>query len=504
MGDFRRHRSQFHAEGGFNVWNGKNQAPAANRQGQDGWGIGNRILPADQRLAAEPGQGQDDWGVGNRILPDHQRKAYQGGRRQHRHQTPQPIWDPWSKAGGEQLPPPPPQQQQQQLQQAPYVPQAHNRPPRNLAGQQVGYQHIPQAQNQVALGSRSVPVLPPRRPLADPWGIGNRALPDKPQPQAQQQGWGLGNRIIPDRPHHQQQPQLQLQQAPAAHSKPLPANVYETPQYYRARNMVGQMNGPVGLEDARKAGLGAVGSHAHVGAGLANLGGQQQDSSAAAQRAAMLADWDAQVAVKNREKEQAKMEKRRQDIADLIAEAKGGSEVCAKALENMGVPRSQWEDPSAGLPPVGQGPPQAQAPAFGRRQVTPRPAATVRRPEPGAAVEAELQAPSPVDSQPPEGGLGMIEDLYHELQADKHRWNAEVADYEARHAKRGAQSARELRSESQLVYSKWSDAVGRPPIVDSAGGGGRRNSVPIDVSALHGDQLDLLLQSFLNRSRSNR
>jgi len=86
------------------------------------------------------------------------------------------------------------------------------------------------------------------------------------------------------------------------------------------------------------------------------------------------------------------------------------------------------------------------------------------------------------------------------------RFSAMAQALEIRRA--GAANSHEMRSDSKLVYSKWSDAIGQPSAEEVAkgglqgrdGGSGGR-TLGIDVGSASIDQLDMLLQQFLTSSR---
>jgi len=261
-------------------------------------------------------------------------------------------------------------------------------------------------------------------------------------------------------------------------------------------------------------------------------------------RDAMVAEWDAQVEINRIKKQQQKEEKRRQDIEDLIQEAVMGSIVSAKALEGMGIPRDSWEKAAATSSKEGPSSPKDIAsahikvsspshqggggqgggghgkPMYGRRGQTPPHAATAAAAAPGGGERgAEEGVPSGgYDGVDPIAGgserhnainaikrVARLQQLHHELRQDRVRFAAEE---QALMVKRSAQKdggGGEMRSDSQLVYSKWSDSIGRPSGEELAQGGmqGRHaeGMMGIDPRSASIDQLDMLLQSFLQSTR---
>jgi len=98
--------------------------------------------------------------------------------------------------------------------------------------------------------------------------------------------------------------------------------------------------------------------------------------------------------------------------------------------------------------------------------------------------------------------MSALEALHQELRDDHQRFKAEAQAFEIRRM-RSSSAAPEMHSDSNLVYSKWSDAIGRAPASELAKGGlqARPSSFPIDVGTASIDQLDVLLQGFMQRSR---
>jgi len=362
----------------------------------------------------------------------------------------------------------------------------------------------------------------------DSWSIGNRVIVDPKSDPPQAGDWGLGNRMLPDRHqvhagqaaerHRQNQRQDPYQgHQPAPHSG---AGTYDTPQYYRARNDRGQQGG-VNRQDVAQAGLGPAGSAAHYGTGIAQLRGnvptQDQISESESKRQQFVADLDAQVQRKEREKAEAKAEKRRQDIQDLIAEARDGSEISGKALDNMGIPRSQWEqaDSQQALPQQQQASENApRQAAFGRRATPDKQGACAA--DVGAQGEASLRhLQEQLQSNPlPPSSLTSaanrqthnnhkVDDLYQEIKGDRHRFTVEVAEFEARRANRQSNwqsnsqwntAGPHLRSETKLVYAGDTNGMAQSSYSSEL------QRYPIDVHGVNGDQLDALLRSFLQGS----
>lgn len=436
------------------------------QQQQQQWGIGNRVLPDNQRLteAAQHARGrhgqhlESQWSIGNRVLPEGDRLTEQAQR---------------DRAYAQQ----PPQQQE--------------------------------------------------------WGIGNRVLPDSRRltDQAQhdrayapQQDWGIGNRIITDsrRPRRMTPrqaapwenpfvPSEQAKQvAPAASAEP---GDYGTAQYYRARNMHGQIGGPLSKQDVANAGLGEAGSAAHFGQGIADLRGDRMNSADAVakeqKRRAMVAEWDAQVQAKRAAQEKEKADQRQRDIQDLQNEALGGNEAAKQALAQMGITGQQQQQEISptqargGRTARGAPPPVAVRAAPAPPSEQEMQATRVARP--GALGSTGIRELDVRDERPRSRAgkdrVTRFADLYEDLKAERHRFAAEMHAAEIRKATIDP-GMQELSSESQMVYSKWSEAIGRPSAEELVQDQGMRGGdIPIDVSTANPDQLDILLQSFLARSR---
>lgn len=385
------------------------------------------------------------------------------------------------------------------------------------------------------LGRRILPNRePPQIGPQDDWGIGRRVLPDQRQPHASPPpDWGIGNRVIGNRkgaPTPPQQwdpfskpgiPERQVQgfggAAPYAQHRTTP----EPSADFRRRRGGIQPDTHAPMIDQP-----GGSPPKHFGSGLSELlsaGVPSEDSQAEARRKAWLAQLDAQVEAKAAQRAAAKAAKTAEEREELLLEAQAGSSTAKAALERMGAPvppavvpamQRVVEPPSvvhhrmAGdyrLPDDQKPPPTAAhagSPAQTFREASAPPTARLQNQQRGRRRSLGERREAVVERQaavPPD--LVKINKLMDEMMADRHKWEAAFHEQAVRKRSSGVESHHELKSDSKLLYSKWSNAVGSPSAGHMVAGAPLplKEVVSMDIQNAGIDQLDLLLQQFVRK-----
>eukprot|EP00658_Telonema_sp_P-2_P022673 TRINITY_DN19062_c0_g1_i5.p1 TRINITY_DN19062_c0_g1~~TRINITY_DN19062_c0_g1_i5.p1 ORF type:complete len:285 (+),score=44.44 TRINITY_DN19062_c0_g1_i5:166-1020(+) len=128
---------------------------------------------------------------------------------------------------------------------------------------------------------------------------------------------------------------------------------------------------------------------------------------------------------------------------------------------------------------------------------TSRKAPVVRRRRSIAGVNG---VPGPLDLTETPADLVRINQLMDDMIADRNKWEAEFSAQAIRQRSGPSGSIDELASDSRLVYSKWSNAVGKPSAAHVVGSRVSFKQVAtMDVMNAGADQLDLLLEQFMRK-----